>query len=31
MKDIHTSEERLSVSSTARTYAFLLEILKKWK
>ncbi len=28
MKDIHTTEERLSVSSTARVYEFLLEVLK---
>ncbi len=29
MKDIHTVNERLSISSTARTYQLLLEILKK--
>ncbi len=28
MKDIHTSRERLDIASTARTWAFLLEVLK---
>ena len=29
MKDIHTTEERLSISSTERTYRYLLKILEK--
>ena len=29
MKDIHTSEETLSISSTARVYEYLLEVIKK--
>ena len=28
MKDIHTTEERLSISSTERTYRYLLKILE---
>ena len=31
MKDIHTSEETLSISSTARVYEYLLEVLKRLK
>ena len=27
MKDVHTPSERLSIASTARTYAFLKEVL----
>ena len=29
MKDIHTSRERLSISSTARTYEYLRQVLKE--
>ena len=29
MRDIHTSRERLSVASTARTYAYLCDVLKE--
>ena len=29
MKDIHTPEERLSISSTKRVWDYVLEILKK--
>ena len=29
MKDIHTPQERLSISSTARTYDFVCEVLKR--
>ena len=31
MKDIHTSEERLSISSTKRVYEYLVEVLKRIK
>ncbi|MDR3891097.1 MAG: aminoacyl-histidine dipeptidase [Blautia sp.] len=31
MKDIHTSEETLSISSTARVYEYLLEVVKRLK
>ena len=31
MKDIHTPGERLSISSTNRTYAYICEILKNFK
>lgn len=31
MQDIHTSEEKLSISSTARVYEYLLEVLKRIK
>lgn len=31
MEDIHTPDERLSISSTARVYAFLVEVLKNMK
>ena len=31
MKDIHTPEERLSISSTERTYRLLCEVLKRIK
>ena len=31
MKDIHTSEERLSISFTNRVYEYLVEVLKRIK
>jgi len=31
MHDVHTPDERLSISSTARTYDFLLDVLKAMK